>query len=181
MKALVLMASVAALALATSAFAGTDDTNVSTSIASVCKVTSGASDVTLNTTVADSGNHIGQITNAQFNLVGNTMHVFCNTSGSQISVTRTKLSNQDVASISAGAQALGFSREMDYTAELTGSTENGLRTWNTQSIIFPNHGTYGVYESDLTLSVAGLQLLNIGKKPVAGHYQGTVTVTLSAS
>jgi hypothetical protein len=109
------------------------------------------------------------------------MHVFCNTAGSQIAISRTKLTNQDVSTISAASQALGFTRELDYSAELTGNTENGLKTINSQGFIFPSSTTYGVYASDLTLSVAGIQLLNWNKMPVAGHYQGVVTVTLSAS
>ena len=183
MKALVLMAAVASLAISPAAFAdtSTDNTNINTDIASVCKVTSGASDVTLHTTVNDSGSHIGQISNASFDLLGNTMHVFCNTAGSQIAISRTKLTNQDVSTISAASQALGFTRELDYSAELTGNTENGLKTINSQGFIFPSSTTYGVYASDLTLSVAGIQLLNWNKMPVAGHYQGVVTVTLSAS
>ena len=179
MKALLLAASALTLVVSAPAFAAGDDTNVTTNVAQVCKITNSPSDVAITTTVSDNGNNIGQITGATFDLVGNKAHLFCNVGGSQVSIARTKLTNAYTPS--AASQALGFTNTLDYTAQLTGNTEFGLRTFNTQGFLTSSHGNYGVYESDMTLSVAGVQLLNLGKKPVAGAYTGVVTITLSAS
>ena len=168
-----LIATASVMALCGLSSANAADISVSTVVPQMCRITNSGSAITVSTHLSN-GDNLGSIQSTESNAT--KIHVFCNVPTSKLSVTRKEMELQGNVSPFVGSQ---FTKILTFEADVTGPWAGapGGGIWSTDNDDNRTY-SYGAYESDLMVKVRGVKGLE-GKKPLAGTYNGYVTVAMT--
>lgn len=190
MKNSLLLAACALALGSTPAFAAHETAPVRTHVPVACAVQDPATfsiDVTLNHDINNIGpGGYGTITSFT-PVAGQNINIACNSEGSTLTISAAAMHNG--AGISPDAQANGYTDTLDFQASFRGDREfdHGANNawWSVRTDGSPTSNgrpdsyAFGVYAATNVLSIEDLDTINNGRRPIAGNFHGTVTLTLT--
>ncbi len=181
-------AALAAVAFAGPAFAQSETAPVELNAPVACAVQDPAT-FTLNVTLGSDISDLASYGTVE-SFSGNNpqqINIACNSAGSNVALSATPMTNS--ATLTAGAISAGYTNELDFQASFMGGREEDTSgAWwavNTDGPPVgaasgrPSSHVFGIYATTNTLLIEELNTINEGRRPVAGPYAGSVTITLT--